>query len=308
MKTTQSFSKKILLLIFLIHFCAVMAAQAEENRDIVVAIIDTGVDTTHPLIRNHLWVNPKESKNLSDDDGNGYADDLHGWNFVSNNSDLSDNHGHGTHVAGIILQKARTGRVKFMILKYFDPDQPGEENLLNTVKAIRYAIQMKADIINYSGGGDFKSPLEEAAIRDAQKKGILFVAAAGNDGRNTDRVGYYPAGYRLSNILSVAAMDSHKKLLESSNYGLETVDIVAPGKDIHSSLPGGKYGSMTGTSQATAWVTGLVAALMVKTERTWKPEDIKKFLDKIAVKDRLLSTKVRSHARISNLAALNNIP
>ncbi len=281
-----------------------VSALAGEPRDIVVAIIDTGVDINHPLIRNHLWVNPQEQKNAFDDDGNGYADDLHGWNFASNNNDLSDNHGHGTHVAGIILQKARSQRVKFMVLKYYDPLKSGDDNLLSTVKAIRYAIKMKADIINYSGGGDERSPLEEAAIRDAQKQGILFVAAAGNEGRNTDRVGFYPAGYRLSNIISVAAMDSRKRLLASSNYGSQSVDIVAPGKNVFSSLPGGKYGFMTGTSQATAWVSGLVASLLTQSDKSWTPERIKKFLELNAVRDRQLSKKIRSQARISNLASV----
>ncbi|WP_415062119.1 S8 family peptidase [Bdellovibrio sp.] len=299
---TRALSLKILFLVLTLTLS--VSALAEEPRDIVVAIIDTGVDISHPLIRNHLWVNPREQKNAFDDDGNGYADDLHGWNFASNNNDLSDNHGHGTHVAGIILQKARSQRVKFMILKYYDPLKSGDDNLLSTVKAIRYAIKMKADIINYSGGGDERSPLEEAAIRDAQKQGILFVAAAGNEGRNTDRVGFYPAGYRLSNIISVAAMDSRKRLLASSNYGSQSVDIVAPGKNVFSSLPGGKYGFMTGTSQATAWVSGLAASLLTQSDRSWTPETIKKFLEQNAVRDRQLSKKIRSQARISNLAAM----
>lgn len=299
---TSALYLKILFLVLTLAFS--VSALAGEPRDIVVAIIDTGVDINHPLIRNHLWVNPQEQKNAFDDDGNGYADDLHGWNFASNNNDLSDNHGHGTHVAGIILQKARSQRVKFMVLKYYDPLKSGDDNLLSTVKAIRYAIKMKADIINYSGGGDERSPLEEAAIRDAQKQGILFVAAAGNEGRNTDRVGFYPAGYRLSNIISVAAMDSRKRLLASSNYGSQSVDIVAPGKNVFSSLPGGKYGFMTGTSQATAWVSGLVASLLTQSDKSWTPERIKKFLELNAVRDRQLSKKIRSQARISNLASV----
>ncbi|KYG63049.1 serine protease [Bdellovibrio bacteriovorus] len=281
---------------------------APKDRDIVVAIIDTGVDINHPLIRDHLWVNPNDQKNTLDDDGNGYADDLHGWNFVSNNSDISDNHGHGTHVAGIILQKAKTQKVKFMILKYYDPLQSGDDNLLATVKAIRYATKMKADIINYSGGGDSRSPLEEAAIRDAQKQGIVFVAAAGNEGRDTDRVGYYPAGYRLSNIISVAAVDSRKRLLASSNYGSKSVDIAAPGKNVFSSLPGGRYGFMTGTSQATAWVSGLVASLLARSEKSLRPEDIKRYLEQSATKDRMLTKKIRTQSRISSLASLHSTP
>ncbi|WP_413570035.1 S8 family peptidase [Bdellovibrio sp. HCB117] len=307
---TTTLPKKLLVLLLFANLAVQAQADttAHKDRDIVVAIIDTGVDINHPLIRDHLWVNPNDQKNTLDDDGNGYADDLHGWNFVSNNSDISDNHGHGTHVAGIILQKAKTQKVKFMILKYYDPLQSGDDNLLATVKAIRYATKMKADIINYSGGGDSRSPLEEAAIRDAQKQGIVFVAAAGNEGRDTDRVGYYPAGYRLSNIISVAAVDSRKRLLASSNYGSKSVDIAAPGKNVFSSLPGGRYGFMTGTSQATAWVSGLVASLLARSEKSLRPEDIKRYLEQSATKDRMLTKKIRTQARISSLASLHTTP
>lgn len=301
---TTTLSHKLFFSLLLSSLLPV-TTHAQESRDVVIAIIDTGVDINHPLIKKHLWTNPKETKSTRDDDGNGYAGDLHGWNFSSNNNDLSDKHGHGTHVAGIILQRAKSQRIKFMILKYYDPDKSGEENLLNTVKAIRYAIKMKVDIINYSGGGDTRSPLEEAAIRDAQKQGILFVAAAGNEGRNTDRAGFFPAGYQLSNIISVAAMDSEQKLLDTSNYGANSVDIVAPGKNVLSSLPGGRYGYMTGTSQATAWVTGLAASLLVQSHKKWSPEEIKTFLVKSAVRDVQLSSKIKSQARISSLQAMN---
>lgn len=307
--TKQNIFPKISLLFFTVFISSLTEAVSEnQKRDIIVAIIDTGVDVNHPLIRDHLWNNPKEKNNKKDNDGNGYAGDLHGWNFVSNNNDISDNHGHGTHIAGIILQKARSPRVKFMILKYYDPFSTNENNILATVKALHYAIKMKADIINYSGGGSSRSPLEEAAIRDAQKQGILLIAAAGNEGRNTDLVGFYPAGYHLSNVISVAAMDSQKRLLASSNYGPHTVDIVAPGKDVYSSLPGGRYGPMTGTSQATAWVSGLAAAILLKMEKAWTPENIKKILEKVATKDHSLSQKIRTESRISNLQALNMIP
>ncbi|MFS4460442.1 S8 family peptidase [Bdellovibrio sp. HCB2-146] len=255
-----------------------IATDAQEDRDIVVAIIDTGVDIEHPLIRDHLWKNPKEKDNERDNDGNGYAGDLHGWNFVSNNHDLSDSLGHGTHVAGIIQQQARNHKVRFMILKYYDPQKSGQENLLNTVKAIRYATEMGADIINYSGGGDERSLMEEAAIRDAQRKGILFIAAAGNEGRNTDLMGFYPAGYRLANVLSVAAMDQQKRKLASSNFGSRSVDVIAPGKNIYSALPGGKYGLMSGTSQATAWVSGQAARWLAQNHGNIQAEELKKIL------------------------------
>lgn len=284
-----------------------LASTPTVERDIVVAIIDTGIDESHPSIADRLWQNPNEKKGSIDNDGNGYAGDFHGWNFASNNNDISDQNGHGTHVTGIILQNSKSKNVKFMILKYFDPQKSGEENLANTINAIRYAIKMKANIINYSAGGDMRSPLEEAAIREAQEQGILFVAAAGNNGRNTDQVGYYPAGYTLSNIISVAAMDSRKKLLANSNYGANSVDIVAPGKNIFSTLPGGRFGFMTGTSMATAWVSGVAASLLSKTKKNWRPEEIKEFLARLAAKDQMLSNKVQIQSRISNLQLASHI-
>ncbi|WP_413560925.1 S8 family peptidase [Bdellovibrio sp. HCB209] len=274
---------------------------SDPDRDIVIAIIDTGIDVNHPLIKDNLWVNPNEKANGLDNDGNGYAGDLHGWNFVSENGDITDNHGHGTHIAGIIRQRTLSSRVKFMVLKYYDPTQSGRVNLINTVRAIRYATKMKADIINYSGGGDTRSALEEKAIREAQDQGILFVAAAGNDGRNTDKMGYYPAGYKLKNIISVAAMDSSRHLIDSSNYGSQSVDIAAPGKNVYSSLPGGQFGLMTGTSQATAWVTGLAAALMLQNPSLRNPETIKMKLETEGTRDEGLVGKLKSTVRITAL-------
>lgn len=297
---TQALGLKIILSLALI---TPSSALPQEPRDIVIAIIDTGLDLNHPMFRNRLWTNPQEKGNDKDNDGNGFAGDLHGWNFASGNGDIRDEHGHGTHIAGIISRHAPSPRVKFMILKYYDPNKSGEANLQSSIEAIRYAIKMKADIINYSGGGDVRSPLEEAAIVEAQKQGIVFVAAAGNEGRNTDRDGYFPAGYRLSNIIAVAALDTEQRLLASSNFGSESVDIAAPGKNILSTLPGGRFGFMSGTSQATAWVTGLVASLLLQSEKTLSPENIKRVLVQAATKDRQLEKKIRSQARISSLQA-----
>ncbi|MGE5086672.1 MAG: S8 family peptidase [Bacillota bacterium] len=301
MRTINLLQKTFVSLLTATPFLLPAQAQEVDNHDIVVAIIDTGVDVNHPLIRDNLWTNPNEKMNGKDNDGNGYAGDMHGWNFVSDNNDLTDNHGHGTHVAGIIRQRTLSSRVKFMILKYYDPQQPGKNNLLNTVRAIRYATKMKVDIINYSGGGEERSALEEKAIREAQQQGILFIAAAGNDGRNTDKQGYYPAGYKLDNIISVAALDSARHLIGSSNYGAKSVDIAAPGKNIYSSLPNNQYGLMTGTSQATAWVTGLAASLMLQNPSKRSPYFIKERLEHEGVRDEALVDKLKSPIRISAL-------
>jgi len=241
------------------------------SRCIVVAAIDTGIDINHPDLKNNIWKNPGEIPgNNKDDDNNGFVDDIHGWNFVDNNNRVYDTHGHGTHIVGKTGAECGNGiglcgvapRVSLMALKYYSPSDSGKNNLNNTIKAIQYAVNNGAHIINYSGGGLEKNKMEEEAIKEAEKKGILFVAAAGNEKSNTDKTGYYPANYQLSNILSVTATDPSDHILKSSNWGKNTVHISAPGIDILSTLPGAKYGRMTGTSQATALVTGAAVLVM----------------------------------------------
>ena len=262
------------------------------NKEVVVAVIDTGLDINHPSFKGSLWVNPGESgvdafgrdkaTNQIDDDGNGFVDDVHGWNFVSNNNDISDHHGHGTHVAGIIGAKANTiegmtgvhPQVKLMILKYFDTSAKSGDPLEWTIQAIRYATQMNVHIVNYSGGGNSSHPDELLAIADAERKGILFVAAAGNEKSNSDYTKYFPASYGLSNILSVAAYGQNRQISSFSNYGVKSVDIAAPGEKIYSTLPGGRYGYMSGTSQATAFVSGTAALLLATNSNLQEPSQV----------------------------------
>ena len=247
-----------------------------KGEGIVVAVIDTGIDLDHVEFKDRLWVNKGEfgldelgrdkSSNGVDDDKNGYVDDVHGWNFVHSNNDVTDNHGHGTHISGIIGARGMTVSgvapdVSLMVLKYYD-SKGGGGSLEFTINSIRYAVKMGAHIINYSGGGTQPNSLEKKAIKEAQERGILFVAAAGNEYSNSDISNYYPADYELNNIISVTAIDESKHVLESSNYGVKTVDIAAPGKRIYSTLHNGLYGYMTGTSQATGFVTGVTALIM----------------------------------------------
>lgn len=268
---------------------------SQGSKKIKVAVIDTGIDTQHEDLKSNLWINKGETgfdnlgrdkaTNGIDDDGNGFADDVYGWNFVANNKDLTDNHGHGTHIAGIIGAVGGNGKgisgvspqVSLMILKYYDPKGYGEDNLKNTIKAIHYAIDNGAHIINYSGGGLEYSADEKAAIAKARKRGILFIAAAGNERSNSDIKKYYPADYNLDNIISVTAIDNKTRVLPSSNYGKLTVDIGAPGNNIYSTLPNNKYGFMTGTSQATAYVSG-VASLVLAHHEDYKPIQVSKYL------------------------------
>lgn len=266
------------------------------SKKTIVAVIDTGVDENHEDLKDNLWINPGESgldakghnkeNNGLDDDGNGFVDDVHGWNFVSNNNHLDDNHGHGTHIAGIIgavagNHKGISGispKVSLMILKYYDPKVPNTDNLKNTIAAIHYAVKMGAHIINYSGGGTDYSQEEYDAIAEAEKKGILYVAAAGNERSNSDQNHYYPADYGLKNIISVTAIDPTTEVLSSSNYGVQTVDIAAPGQNILSCLPGNSYGLMTGTSQATAFVTGAAALIMAHKNQYFKATEVRNYI------------------------------
>lgn len=291
------------------------------SRDIVVAVIDTGIHTRHPDLQNNLWVNAGEAgvdakgrdkaSNGIDDDKNGYIDDIHGWNFVSNNNDLTDNHGHGTHIAGIIGAEGGnkiglsgvSPHVSLMILKYYDPKAPGVNNLNNTIKAMEYAIQMNARIINYSGGGIEQSPKEKATVEKARKKGILLVAAAGNERSNSDINGYYPADYELDNIISVTAIDQGKNVLPTSNYGKKSVDIAAPGSNIYSTLPNGKYGLLTGTSQATAFVTG-VAALIMSRFKDYNAQKVIKHLTETGDLIDSLDGKTRYRKKLNTYRAL----
>jgi thermitase len=288
------------------------ASRPSPSRELIVAVIDTGVDTEHPDLKSHLWVNIGEtgldskgrdkSKNQIDDDKNGFIDDVHGWNFASNSPALADHHGHGTHIAGLIHSVAPNTRL--MILKYYGSAKEGGNHLLNTISAIRYATKMHADIINYSGGGrDFNSA-EFAALLDAEKKGILIVAAAGNDGANTDEVGFYPASYPLENIVAVTAIDPKSKVLKSSNFGVRSVDLAAPGENVVAPLPGGRQGPMTGTSQATALVAGAAALLAEQNKSRWPAAVIKETL--LASGDWLtgLQTKTQSSRKLNAQRAL----
>lgn len=292
------------------------------SKNVIVAVIDTGIDVNHEDLKNNLWVNPGESgldakgrdkrTNGVDDDDNGYIDDLHGWNFVSNNNRLDDNHGHGTHIAGIIGAEASNNKgisgispqVSLMIIKYFDPKVPNTDNLRNTIASMRYAVKMGAHIINYSGGGTDYSKEEYEAVAQAEKKGILFVAAAGNERSNSDQHHYFPADYGLNNIISVTAIDPTTEILSSSNYGVQTVDLAAPGQNILSCLPNNSYGLMTGTSQATAFVTGAAALVMSHKNQYYKAAEVKNYILSTGDTSTSLFAKTKTSRQLNLFKAL----
>jgi len=295
----------------------------EGSKNVVVAVVDTGMDINHTDLKNNIWVNPGESgrdangidksSNGVDDDKNGFVDDVHGWNFVNNSNRVDDNHGHGTHIGGIIGAEGGnnfgiTGiasKVSLMVLKYYDPRYPSN-NLENTIKAFKYATAMHAQIINYSGGGlDYSQP-EFEAIRTARSQGILFVAAAGNEHSNSDQRKYYPANYPLDNIISVTAINPQLQVLPSSNYGVQTVDIAAPGEDIYSTLPGNVFGTLTGTSQATAFVTGL-AVLVKANNPEFNYSQIKSYILKTGDEYPWLRSKTGTSKKLNIYKALTSM-
>jgi subtilisin family serine protease len=243
----------------------------QDSSDTIVAVLDTGVDYTHPDLNANIWKNEKELHGIDgyDDDGNGYTDDVYGWDFYSNDKNPMDEGDHGTHVAGIIAAEMdnTTGiagvapNARIMVLRFMN----GDGSVSDEIDAINYAIEKEVKIINMSFGSYNSSTPEREAMRDAGEAGILFIAAAGN--RNTNNDGsssLYPASYNLSNIISVAATDQDDRLWEDSNYGAISVDVGAPGVNIYSTTPDNHYSYKNGTSMATPHVAGLAALLRGK--------------------------------------------
>ncbi len=274
------------------------------SKNVVVAVIDTGIDANHPDLKGNLWKAPTNNS-------------TYGWDFVTRKANPTDIHGHGTHIAGIIgaIANPKTGTagvaqsVQIMPIRYYSETASGNVNLANTIKALHYAIDNGARIINYSGGGPEYSEEEFQAMKKAESKGILIVAAAGNEHQNTDldENRYYPAAYEqkgLRNIISVASIDMNGKLLPSSNYGLHSVDIAAPGEGILSTVPGGRYGKLTGTSQATAFVSG-VAALILSKQPSLNPAQVKDIIMKSANISSYLRGKVASSGSLDAVKALH---
>lgn len=233
----------------------------------VMGVIDTGVDYNHPDLKANMWVNPGEIANDGiDNDNNGYVDDIHGWDFANDDNNPMDGNGHGTHVAGTMAAKGNDGRGivgvnwtgQIMALKFLSDG--GSGSTADAIKAVLYATDNGADLTNNSWGGGGYSQ----ALRDAIANSSLFVAAAGNDGTNNDNGPHYPSNYNLPNVISVAASDRNDGKASFSNYGKVSVDLAAPGKDIYSSVPGGKYDSYSGTSMASPHVAGVAGLIMTR--------------------------------------------
>ena len=239
------------------------------NPNFVVAIIDTGTQWSHPDLDANIWTNPGEiAGNGVDDDGNGYVDDVRGWDFYSNDNNPDDTEGHGSHTAGTVGAEGNNGvgvcgvnwQCKMVPLRFLGP-QGGTTS--DAILAVNYCTTNGIKVSNNSwGGGGYSQGLYDA-INASKAAGHVFVAAAGNDGLNTDAIPHYPSSYNLDNIISVAATDNRDGLADEatwgSNYGANSVDIGAPGVNIASTYNGGSYVWSSGTSMATPHVTGVVS-------------------------------------------------
>ncbi|MFZ1702180.1 MAG: S8 family serine peptidase [Pyrinomonadaceae bacterium] len=250
-------------------------ATTKGSDEVVVAVLDSGVDYTHEDLVGNMWVRPESVPAYSDDEL-GDFNDLNGYNGTDNIADPMDDNGHGTHCAGIIGAEGNNGvgvsginwKVKIMPLKFLGRGGTGTTN--DAIEAINYAIDRKKKgvnvrIISASFGSTSKSKALEDTIRAAGEAGILFVAAAGNNGSDNDRSPHFPSNYDLPNVISVAALDRTDNLASFSNYGVESVDVAAPGKDIVSTWLNDDYREASGTSMATPYVSG-IAALIVANE------------------------------------------
>lgn len=283
------------------------------SKDVVVAVLDTGVDFTHVDLKDNMWIRPANIPAYTDPELGTY-NDLNGFNGTDAIADPMDDNGHGTHCAGIIGAEGNNGEgivgvnwhVKIMPLKFLG--RGGFGSVDDAIEAINYAIDRKKNgvnirIISASWGSTQKSQALEDVIRAAGDAGILFIAAAGNDSSNNDSRPHYPSNYDLPNVISVAALDRNDELASFSNYGLKTVHVAAPGKDILSTWLNDAYREASGTSMATPEVSG-VAALVVANEPNISMKDLKarilKSVDKIAS----LKDKIASGGRINAAKAL----
>ena len=283
------------------------------SRKVLVAVLDTGMDWNHPDLQANLYTNPGEiAGNGVDDDHNGFVDDVHGWNFYDNNNIPMDDHNHGTHCAGIIGAAGNNSvgiaginwNVSLMPLKFLSSQGSGSTD--KAIDAINYATMMKVNVMSNSWGGNGWSQGMYDAIKHARDGGVLFVAAAGNEAHNNDDEATYPAGFELDNVVSVAATDNRDKLGIFSNYGQTTVHVAAPGVRIWSTVRGGDYASMSGTSMATPFAAG-VAALVMSAHPELSYSEVKDRLIRTSTPVASLRTKVVAKGRINAFNAMHDV-
>lgn len=288
----------------------------QNKRQVLVAVIDTGIDYSHKDLQGAIWTNPQEIENDGiDNDGNGFVDDIHGWNFYNNNNQLfsGKEDSHGTHAAGTIAATraahgiagiADNNYVKILPLKALGGSE-GSGSPENVIKAIQYAQDKGAVICNLSLGTTIYNESLAQAIANSN---MLFIIASGNGdywgrGYNTDERPVYPAALPYDNVISVANLLFDGNLDSSSNYGAQSVDLAAPGTYILSTIPGNGYAFMSGTSMAAPMVTG-AAALLYSYRTDISVSDIKNILLGSARKLDTLEGKVNSGGMLDVYRAL----
>lgn len=291
------------------------------SRDVVVAIIDSGIDLNHPDLVNNLWTNSGEiAGDGIDNEGNGYIDDVHGWNFYSNNNDIQDRYGHGTHIAGIIGAEGgnRLGitginwSVSLMTLRFTDDRGMGytgaAANAMSYISMMKNTYGVNVVVANASwGGGTGFSNMLYGAINQLNDAGVVLTVAAGNNGSDNDITLRYPSCYDSPNIISVGALSSYSNgLVGFSNYGAATVDLAAPGSVVYSTIPYSNYGYMSGTSMAAPMVAGTVA-LMKAVKPDLSVSEVKAAIFASVDKVPELFGKVATNGKLNVGAAVANV-
>jgi len=283
---------------------------------VVVAVLDSGVDYSHPDLANNIWTRPPIILPYEDSDltAQSTVDDVHGFNVLEETGDPMDDNGHGTHCAGIIGAEGNNGigiagvnwNVKIMPLKFTDSDGTGTTK--GAIEAINYVINRKragvnVRIISASWGSTEKSRALEDVIRKAYEEGILFVAAAGNSSSDNDQTPHYPSSYNVGNVVAVAALNRNDELASFSNYGARSVHVAAPGVEILSTWLNHGFEEKKGTSMATPFVAG-VAALVLARNPKMPVDDLRTLLLKSIDPVSSLKGKVSSGGRINAAKAL----
>ena len=254
--------------------------------ELIVAVIDSGADLTHPDLVDNLWTNPGEiPDNGIDDDGNGFVDDVHGVDFINGSGSVTDPNGHGTHCCGIVGARGDNGigvcgvcwRVRLMPLRFLD--SKGYGTTADAIDAIEYAVAYGASVINASWGGEPEEDdaLLKEAIERAGDAGVLFVCAAGNDSMDIDETPSLPASFDSPNIVTVINLSYTGRLGLQSNWGAVSTHLAAPGAGVLSTYRNGGYATLSGTSMACPHVAG-AAALVRALHPDLSPVDVKALL------------------------------
>lgn len=289
-----------------------MTALSQVSDKVIVAVVDTGLDKYHDVFKPYgsggtgaLWVNEAEANGLPgvDDDQNGFVDDINGWNFINNTGNFLDDDDHGTHVAGIVVgagqnifaRPLQESKVLVMPLKFLGAGGSGSTS--NAIRAIYYAVNNGARVINNSWGGASYSRALHDAITYAYDRRVLVVSAAGNYASNNDMQPMYPSSYDVPSNLSVASTTRFDDLSSFSNYGAYSVHVGSPGEYIESTVPGNKTMKMSGTSMAAPFVAGM-AGLAFREAPSLSGYQMKQLIMQSADQNNYLNGLVSTSARI----------